>query len=66
MALKVGPWAVKTITTLIRGFLWSASDVASSGKCAVAWVNKCCPKEFGGLGIPNVKMMGMALRMRWV
>jgi hypothetical protein len=66
MALKVAPWAVKTITTVIRGFLWSASDVASGGKCAVAWVNTCCPKEFGGLGIPNLQMMGMALRMRWL
>jgi hypothetical protein len=66
MALKVATWAVKTITTVIRGFLWSASEVASGGKCAVAWVNTCCPKEFGGLGVPNLQMMGMALRMRWL
>jgi hypothetical protein len=36
MALKVAPWAVKTITTLIQGFLWSGTEVASGGKCAVA------------------------------
>jgi hypothetical protein len=64
MALKVAPWAVKTITTLIRGFLWSGSEVASGGKCTVAWVNTCCPKKFRGFGIPN--LMGMALRMRWL
>jgi hypothetical protein len=66
MALKVAPCAVKTITTLIRGFLWSRSEVTSGGKCAVAWVNMCCPKEFRGLGIPNLQMMVMALRMRWL
>jgi hypothetical protein len=66
MALKVAPWAVKTITTLIRGFLWSKSQVASGGKCAVAWVNTCCPKELGGLGIPNLQLMGMALRIHWL
>jgi hypothetical protein len=66
MALKVAPWEVKTITTLIRGFLWSGSEVASGGRCAVAWVNTCCPKEFGGLGIPNLEMMGMVLHMRWL
>jgi hypothetical protein len=66
MALKVAPWAVKTITTLIRGFLWSESQVASGGKCAVAWVNTCCPKELGGLGIPNLQLMGMALRIHWL
>jgi hypothetical protein len=64
MALKVTPWAVKTITTLIRGFLWSGSEIASDRKCAVAWVNTCCPNELGGLSIPNLQLMGMALRMR--
>jgi hypothetical protein len=36
MALKVAPWVVKTITTLIRGFLWSGTEIASGGKCVVA------------------------------
>lgn len=66
MAIKVAPWAVNAIETLIRGFLWCGTKVASGGKCAVAWVNACCPKELGGLGIPNLHWMGMALRMRWM
>jgi uncharacterized membrane protein len=36
IALNVTPWAVKTITTLIRGFLWSETEVASGGKYVVA------------------------------
>jgi hypothetical protein len=65
-ALKVAPWAVRTITTLIRGFLWSGTEISSGGKCVVAWVNTCCPKELGCLGIPNLQLMGMALLMRWL
>jgi hypothetical protein len=54
MELKIAPLAVKTITTLIRGFLWSETEVASGGKCVVAWVNTCCPKELGGLIFPKL------------
>jgi hypothetical protein len=36
MALKAAPRAVKTITTIIRGFLRCGTEVASAGKCAVA------------------------------
>jgi hypothetical protein len=36
MAVKVAAWAVKTITTLTRGFLYSGTEAASGGKCAVA------------------------------
>jgi hypothetical protein len=61
MALKVAARVVKTITTIIRGFLWCGTEVASGGKCAVDWVNTCCLKELGGLGIPNLELMGMAL-----
>jgi hypothetical protein len=63
MAVKVVPWVVKTITTLISGFLWSETQLASSGKCVVDWVNMCCPNELGGLDIPNLHLMGMGLRM---
>jgi hypothetical protein len=66
MALKVASWAVKTITTLIQGFLWSGTEVVSGRKCAVAWVNTCYPKELGGLNIPNLHLIGMALQMRWL
>jgi hypothetical protein len=31
----------------------------------VAWPVACLPKELGGLGLPDLKTMGAALRLRW-
>jgi hypothetical protein len=66
MATKIAPWAIRAIEKLVRGFLWCGSEVAVGGKCAVAWVNAACPIQYGGLGIPNLPLMGFALRLRWL
>jgi hypothetical protein len=36
------------------------------GKCVVAWVNAACPKQYGDLGIPNLRLLGFALRLHWL
>jgi hypothetical protein len=64
MATKIAPWAIRAIEKLVRGFLWCGSEVAVGGKCAVAWVNAACPVQYGGLGIPNLQIMGFVLRLR--
>jgi hypothetical protein len=66
MAISVAPWAIKAVETLIQGFLWCGTEVASGGRCQVAWVNVTCPTRFGGLGLPNLRTFGMALRLRWL
>lgn len=53
-------------TPLVRGFLWCETEVASRGTCVVVWVNSCVPNEMGGLNNPNLGLIGMALRMRWL
>jgi hypothetical protein len=32
----------------------------------VAWVNVACPTRFGGLGLPDLRTFGMALRLQWL
>jgi hypothetical protein len=32
----------------------------------VAWDRVCMPKEFGGLGIPNLRKLNLALRAWWL
>jgi hypothetical protein len=32
----------------------------------VAWDKVCAPKEWGGLGVPNLKMMNLAMKTRWL
>jgi hypothetical protein len=54
------------IKKIIRGFLWKGRKDVKGGHCLVAWDNVCAPKEWGGLGIPNIRMMNLALRTRWL
>jgi hypothetical protein len=61
MATWIMPWAIQAIEKLVCGFLWCGSEVAVGEKCAIAWVNAACPKQYSGLGIPNLQVMGFAL-----
>jgi hypothetical protein len=42
-----------------------SKDRASGGQCLVAWKEICKPLEFGGLGVKNLRLQGLALRVRW-
>jgi hypothetical protein len=48
-----------------RGFFWSAKDKANRGQCLVAWNQVCKPTDQGGLGVKNLRLQGLALRVRW-
>lgn len=37
----------------------------AGGKCKVAWTTVCSPRDLGGLGIPDLRLLGFALRLRW-
>lgn len=52
--------------TICRSFFWVARDRASGGSCAVAWETVCTPKWTGGLGLPNLKWLNVALMTRWL
>lgn len=66
IALCLSPWALGAIDKLRRAFLWAGNDSVSAGKCKVAWITVCLPKELGGLGISDLKCTGIALRTRWL
>jgi hypothetical protein len=48
-----------------RAFFWEGKDEVNGGQCRVAWQTICKPKCFGGLGVKDLKLQGLALRMRW-
>jgi hypothetical protein len=50
----------------MKAFLWSRSDDIQGGKCLVAWSRVQSPTHLGGLGVFNLKLMGVALRLRWL
>jgi hypothetical protein len=65
MVIEFPPWALKVMTKLQRGFMWKGRKDAKGGHCLLAWPKVTRPKELGGLGIHDVRMMSWALRARW-
>jgi hypothetical protein len=65
MATRIAPWAIQAIDKLIVAPLVRLRG-SSGGKCVVAWDNAVCPKQFSGLGIPNLQLIGFALRLCWL
>jgi hypothetical protein len=66
MSLDVQVETLLAIEKILRGFLWKGERDAHGGHCLVAWDRVCMPKELGGLGIINLRMMNIALWARWL
>ena len=64
--LEVPMEVLMKVDSIRRAFLWAACDKVTGGKCKVNWDLVCKPKEYGGLGILNLKKFASALRMRWL
>ena len=46
---------------IITGFLWCGKTEANGGNCSVAWDDVCMLKWAGGLGIPILKWLSIAM-----
>jgi hypothetical protein len=66
MALDLPTWALKSINKICRNYLWRGRKEALGGHCLIAWPKVARPKELGGLGIPDIKNLNRALRLRWL
>jgi hypothetical protein len=58
-------WLLEEAAKWMRAFLWTGKNKANGGQCAVAWDKVCKPIAFGGLGIKDLRLQGLALRARW-
>jgi hypothetical protein len=58
-------WLLDEITKWLRAFFWVGKKQVSGGQCLEAWESICKPLQFGGLGIKNLHLQGLALRVRW-
>jgi hypothetical protein len=58
-------WAIEQIDRRRRAFLWAGKEEVSGGRCRITWPIVCAPKDVGGLGIADLKILGFALRLRW-
>ncbi|KAK1648314.1 hypothetical protein QYE76_066119 [Lolium multiflorum] len=58
-------WLLDEINKWMRAFFWAGKDAVQGGQCLVAWRSICKPKELGGLGVKDLRLQGLALRVRW-
>ena len=65
MALDLPSKTLTAMNKICRGFLWCRRAEANGGNCAVAWETVCTPKWAGGLGVPNLRWMNMAMQAKW-
>lgn len=66
MALDIPVKVISAIEKICRGFLWKGKKVVSGRHCLVAWREVCAPYDFGGLGIPNLRLLNIALQAKWL
>ena len=60
--------SAKTLDELLgicRGFMWKGRKDVKGGHCVMAWNKVASPKEVRGIGIPNLKLLNLALICRW-
>lgn len=65
MALDLPMKTIAAMNKVCRGFLWCRRAEANGGNCAVAWDSVCSPKWVGGLGLPNLRWLNVAMQTRW-
>jgi hypothetical protein len=58
-------WLLEEAAKWMRAFLWAGKNNVNGGQCVVAWDKVCKPLAFGGLGIKDPRLQGLALRSRW-
>jgi hypothetical protein len=58
-------WLLEEMAKGFRGFYWAAKARANGGQCIVAWDQVCKPRAYGGLGLKDLRLQGLALRVRW-
>ncbi|KAM0904437.1 hypothetical protein ACQ4PT_017999 [Festuca glaucescens] len=66
MLVEAAPgWMLEEAAKCMQAFFWAGKKEANGGQCLVAWDSVCKPLRLGGLGIKNLRMQGVALRVRW-
>jgi hypothetical protein len=58
-------WFLEEINKWARAFFWAGKEEVNGGQCLVAWDTVCKPTCYGGLGVKNLALQRLALRVRW-
>ena len=58
-------WVLEEINGWMRAFFWAGKAEINGGNCLVSWWKVCKPLQFGGLGVKDLRLQGLALRVQW-
>lgn len=58
-------WVIDRIDKVRRGFLWGKNGGTEIGISLTNWETVCIPRNYGGLGVSNLKLVNTALMLRW-
>jgi hypothetical protein len=58
-------WVLEEIVKWLCAFFWAGKKEVHGDQCLVAWDTICKPLQLGGLGIKDLRLQGLALRLRW-
>jgi hypothetical protein len=58
-------WVHEELVKWMRAFFWAGKKEVNGGQCMVAWDTICKPTRLGGLGVKDLRLQGLALRVRW-
>jgi hypothetical protein len=63
ISVELPPWLTKALNKIMWAFLQSGTEVVQGGKCVVAWCKVQRPLSLGGLGIKDIRLLGLYLRL---
>lgn len=65
LVMKAPAWVLEDMNSWMRAFFWAGKNQVNGGQCLVAWSSICRPLGYGGLGVKNLSLQALALRVRW-
>lgn len=65
LILDAPQWVFDDINSWLQSFFWAGKDKSNGGQCLVSWNTICLPHCYGGLGVKNLKLQALSLRVRW-
>jgi hypothetical protein len=63
ISLGFPQWLLKGLQKICKAFLWTRSDLVQNNKCLVAWSRVQRLLHLGGLGMLDLRLLGLALRV---
>ncbi|KAJ3704486.1 hypothetical protein LUZ61_008191 [Rhynchospora tenuis] len=62
---KLPSWLTKSIDKIMRSFIWSSGNDNKRGIALINWNLIYTSKDYGGWGLPDLKLKNIAMLLRW-